>query len=82
MQATQYMNGMTTRETKWMNGKYSPTTVLFSPHLSALVDDLQNLKKDSQDLPEVHTIRFTRWPDDVSFEEDRGDPGQDDQEEG
>jgi len=46
------------------------------------VNERKVFAHNRQDLPEVHTIRFTRRPDDASFEEDRGDPGQNDQEEG
>jgi len=31
------------------------------------VNEREVFAHDHQDLPEVHTIRFTRWPDDMSF---------------
>ena len=67
-----------------MKGKYSPTIVLIHPAFisSSGLGSIIRWEEYPQDLPEIETIRLTRWPDDAPFEEDRGNPGHDEQEEG
>jgi len=42
------------------------------------VNEWKVFAHDRQDLPEIKTIGFTPWPNDVPFEEDRDGPGKKD----